>query len=68
MGFLYINASFSYWIELHQRWAHKKAGGSSKNGRTSQPKFLGVKKFGGKQVQRYRMQMICVTYTSILVF
>lgn len=30
--------------------AHKKGVGSSKNGRDSQPKMLGVKKFGGEQV------------------
>ncbi len=30
--------------------AHKKAGGSSKNGRDSQSKRLGVKCFGGEQV------------------
>jgi len=30
--------------------AHKKAGGSSKNGRDSNPKYLGVKKFGGERV------------------
>ena len=30
--------------------AHKKAGGSSKNGRDSQSKRLGVKKFGGQTV------------------
>jgi large subunit ribosomal protein L27 len=30
--------------------AHKKAGGSSRNGRDSNPKFLGVKKFGGEVV------------------
>jgi large subunit ribosomal protein L27 len=30
--------------------AHKKAGGSSRNGRDSQPKRLGVKVFGGEQV------------------
>ncbi|PKP90073.1 MAG: 50S ribosomal protein L27 [Alphaproteobacteria bacterium HGW-Alphaproteobacteria-16] len=28
--------------------AHKKAGGSSRNGRDSQSKRLGVKKFGGQ--------------------
>jgi large subunit ribosomal protein L27 len=28
--------------------AHKKAGGSSRNGRDSNPKMLGVKKFGGE--------------------
>jgi large subunit ribosomal protein L27 len=30
--------------------AHKKAGGSSKNGRDSQSKRLGVKRFGGEEV------------------
>ena len=30
--------------------AHKKAGGSSRNGRDSQPKRLGVKRFGGQLV------------------
>ncbi|HLS47812.1 MAG TPA: 50S ribosomal protein L27 [Gemmatimonadales bacterium] len=30
--------------------AHKKGVGSSKNGRTSNPQFLGVKKFGGEKV------------------
>lgn len=30
--------------------AHKKAGGSSRNGRDSNPKFLGIKKFGGESV------------------
>tara|TARA_A100001037_G_scaffold274568_1_gene272426 strand:- start:97 stop:357 length:261 start_codon:yes stop_codon:yes gene_type:complete len=30
--------------------AHKKAGGSSKNGRDSNPNFLGVKRFGGQKV------------------
>ncbi|MBO9714281.1 50S ribosomal protein L27 [Sphingomonas sp.] len=30
--------------------AHKKAGGSSRNGRDSQSKRLGVKKFGGQAV------------------
>ncbi|NCN04870.1 MAG: 50S ribosomal protein L27 [Spirochaetales bacterium] len=30
--------------------AHKKGGGSSKNGRDSQSKRLGVKKFGGELV------------------
>jgi len=29
---------------------HKKAGGSTKNGRESQSKRLGVKKFGGEKV------------------
>jgi large subunit ribosomal protein L27 len=30
--------------------AHKKGVGSSRNGRDSQPKFQGVKKFGGEKV------------------
>lgn len=30
--------------------AHKKGGGSSKNGRDSESKRLGVKRFGGQQV------------------
>ena len=30
--------------------AHKKAGGSTRNGRDSQSKRLGVKKFGGEAV------------------
>ena len=30
--------------------AHKKAGGSSRNGRDSNPKMLGVKKFGGEAI------------------
>jgi len=31
--------------------AHKKAGGSSRNGRDSEAKRLGVKKFGGEVVR-----------------
>lgn len=31
--------------------AHKKGGGSSKNGRDSNSKRLGVKRFGGQQVK-----------------
>ena len=31
--------------------AHKKAGGSSKNGRDSNAKRLGVKRFGGQVVK-----------------
>ena len=30
--------------------AHKKAGGSTRNGRDSNPKYLGVKRFGGQFV------------------
>ncbi|CAM6118767.1 unnamed protein product [Calypogeia fissa] len=38
------------WSLLLRRWATKKAGGSSNNGRDSLPKNLGVKKFGGQKV------------------
>ena len=31
--------------------AHKKGGGSSRNGRDSKPKMLGVKRFGGQLVR-----------------
>jgi len=31
--------------------AHKKGLGSTKNGRDSNPQFLGVKKFGGEKVR-----------------
>jgi len=31
--------------------AHKKGVGSSRNGRDSKPKFLGVKRFGGEAVR-----------------
>lgn len=31
--------------------AHKKAGGSSKNGRDSNPKMRGVKRYGGQKVK-----------------
>jgi large subunit ribosomal protein L27 len=30
--------------------AHKKAGGSTRNGRDSKPKYLGIKRFGGQVV------------------
>ncbi|CAI9103397.1 OLC1v1001866C1 [Oldenlandia corymbosa var. corymbosa] len=33
---------------VFRRWATKKTAGSSKNGRDSNPKYLGVKKFGGE--------------------
>ncbi|CAN1273804.1 50S ribosomal protein L27 [Linum perenne] len=35
---------------MFRRWATKKTAGSTKNGRDSKPKFLGVKKFGGERV------------------
>jgi large subunit ribosomal protein L27 len=28
--------------------AHKKAGGSTRNGRDSKPKYLGIKRYGGQ--------------------
>ncbi|MGA7298082.1 MAG: 50S ribosomal protein L27 [Rhodanobacteraceae bacterium] len=31
--------------------AHKKAGGSTRNGRDSNPKYLGVKIYGGESIQ-----------------
>lgn len=33
---------------MFKRWATKKTAGSTKNGRDSKPKNLGVKKFGGE--------------------
>jgi large subunit ribosomal protein L27 len=39
----------SFFLNL-QRFAHKKGLGSSRNGRDSQSKRLGVKKFGGEVV------------------
>lgn len=30
--------------------AHKKAGGSTRNGRDSRPKYLGIKRYGGQLV------------------
>ncbi|XP_057458856.1 uncharacterized protein LOC130749510 [Lotus japonicus] len=35
---------------VFSRWASKKTAGSTKNGRDSKPKNLGVKKFGGERV------------------
>lgn len=31
--------------------AHKKAGGSTRNGRDSNPKYLGVKRYGGQVIK-----------------
>ena len=31
--------------------AHKKAGGSTRNGRDSNPKYLGIKRYGGQLIQ-----------------
>jgi large subunit ribosomal protein L27 len=30
--------------------AHKKAGGSTRNGRDSNPKYLGIKRYGGQEI------------------
>ena len=38
-----------FWMDL-TRFAHKKGMGSTKNGRDSQPKMLGVKRYGGQVV------------------
>ncbi|XP_002977768.2 50S ribosomal protein L27, chloroplastic [Selaginella moellendorffii] len=35
---------------LFKRWATKKAGGSTDNGKDSKPKYLGLKKSGGEKV------------------
>ena len=51
--------------------AHKKAGGSSKNGRDSNSKRLGVKRFGGQSVKageiliRQRGTNTPVSYTHL---
>jgi large subunit ribosomal protein L27 len=39
-----------FWMDL-TRFAHKKGMGSSKNGRDSNPKMLGVKRYGGQTVK-----------------
>lgn len=44
-------ASVDQVFALQRRWATKKAGGSTKNGRDSQSKRLGVKRFGGHLVR-----------------
>jgi large subunit ribosomal protein L27 len=53
LGFacLSVGRGFGYWI--FRRWvmAHKKAGGSSRNGRDSAGQRLGVKRFSGQWVQ-----------------
>ncbi|CAH8386800.1 unnamed protein product [Eruca vesicaria subsp. sativa] len=41
---------FGMFKMVHKRWAAKKTAGSTKNGRDSKPKNLGVKKFGGENV------------------
>jgi len=44
---------------VFRRWATKKTAGSTKNGRDSNPKNLGVKKFGGEVRDLYFMFMTC---------
>lgn len=39
-----------FWMDL-TRFAHKKGMGSTKNGRDSKPKMLGVKRYGGQTVR-----------------
>ena len=46
---MYLPAESSGGMSLvFRRWATKKTAGSTKNGRDSNPKYLGVKKFGGE--------------------
>ncbi|PSS21357.1 50S ribosomal protein [Actinidia chinensis var. chinensis] len=40
------------------RWATKKTAGSTKNGRDSKPKNLGVKKFGGEALVSIQATML----------
>ncbi|KAL2537653.1 Ribosomal protein L27 family protein [Forsythia ovata] len=50
---VYSSASNASGVGLNlifRRWATKKTAGSTKNGRDSLPKNLGVKKFGGERV------------------
>ena len=46
--------------------AHKKAGGSSRNGRDSAGRRLGVKKYGGENVipGNIIIRQSCLLYTS----
>jgi large subunit ribosomal protein L27 len=56
--------------------AHKKAGGSTRNGRDSNPKMLGVKMYGGQKIiagniivrQRGRDHTLFATADGILRF
>ena len=45
--------------------AHKKAGGSSRNGRDSAGKRLGVKLFGGQAVRAGNIIVTPVSYTHL---
>jgi large subunit ribosomal protein L27 len=54
-----LSSSFSFVVlggeqpqqQIQVRLASKKAGGSTSNGRDSNPKFLGIKKYGGELVR-----------------
>jgi large subunit ribosomal protein L27 len=54
-----LSSSFSFVVlggeqpqqQIRVRLASKKAGGSTSNGRDSNPKFLGIKKYGGELVR-----------------
>ena len=45
--------------------AHKKAGGSSKNGRDSNAKRLGVKRFGGQVVKAGEILKAQANHTNL---
>ena len=47
--------------------AHKKAGGSTRNGRDSESKRLGVKRFGGQFVLLVTFLFAGVVHVSMLV-
>ena len=47
--------------------AHKKAGGSTRNGRDSESKRLGVKRFGGQFVLAGNILYVSVVHASTLV-
>jgi large subunit ribosomal protein L27 len=58
-SFCFLHVALIYYLHLiseasgglslvFRRWATKKTAGSTKNGRDSNPKYLGVKKFGGE--------------------
>ena len=48
--------------------AHKKSGGSSRNGRDSHSKRLGVKKYGGENVGLGRDHTLFATATGAVKF
>ena len=48
VSYLRLDGSAGGLSLMFRRWATKKTAGSTKNGRDSKPKNLGVKKFGGE--------------------